>query len=216
MRKRNEAFARELRPAHVPEGEAVSADAQLPANTHGDRLHPCVEDMNLGVGEGAPDGYVGRHVGAARGVRARRTSGGSRYSVDQTVVSVGPYMFHTSSERSRSSRPSADGSASPPESTLRFSPRVPRVQPAARSNRHVEGVACIMVTPWARMAERSDAPSTATRREATTTLAPTTSGNSSSSTAMSNDSVVTARSTSEGAIPGSRADGLRGKLTTAR
>ena len=65
-----------------------------------------------------------------------------RWQVDQTVVSVGPYMFHRARTRGTSSAASAGRSASPPQSAV--SDRSP-IHPAAQSSCHVTGVACRMV-----------------------------------------------------------------------
>src|SRR5207253_10425585 len=67
-------------------------------------------------------------------------------SVDQIVVSVGPYMFHNSPQRGSSSLANSRDKASPPHSTLSlWSP----FQPASISIRQVAGVACMMLGPHA-------------------------------------------------------------------
>ena len=66
----------------------------------------------------------------------------TREQVDQIVVSVGPYMFHSSTPRPTSCSASATGSASPPHSP--FSWAHPR-HPESTSMRQVVGVACITV-----------------------------------------------------------------------
>ena len=81
---------------------------------------------------------IGRPIDDAALPRPR-----SRAQVDQTVVSVGPYMFHSSPARAEQrlgQRPR--GSASPPHSALNAAP--PR-QPASSSMRQVAGVACMTV-----------------------------------------------------------------------
>ncbi len=75
-----------------------------------------------------------------------------RAQVDQTVVSVGPYMFHRLAPRWRRRAASSRSSGSPPHSIL--STARPR-QPAASSMRQVAGVACISVAAAASI----DAPS---------------------------------------------------------
>src|SRR5688572_16118226 len=62
----------------------------------------------------------------------------TRWSVDQTVVSVGPYTFHSSPTFGRSAAASSGGIGSPPHSAFR--PRSP-AHPDAASTRQVEGVA---------------------------------------------------------------------------
>src|ERR1051326_75654 len=42
----------------------------------------------------------------------------TRWMVDQMVVSVGPYMFHSSAQRGSSASARSGGSASPPHSTF--------------------------------------------------------------------------------------------------
>ena len=134
--------------------------------------------------------------------------------VDQTVVSVGPYRFHSAPRgpvRASSCSARSGGRPSPPISTLK--PSWP-CQPASISKRQVDGVACITVAWFDSSSARSERPSVASSRRASTTVAPTNKGSSSSSTAMSKLSVVTATSTSPGCRPGSRAM-LARKLTTA-
>src|SRR3989442_854347 len=63
-----------------------------------------------------------------------------RWTVDQMVVSVGPYIFHNSLHRGRSSFARSGGRDSPPQRTLRVDEPL---QPASTSARHVAGVACI-------------------------------------------------------------------------
>ena len=68
--------------------------------------------------------------------------GGTCQQVDQTVVSVGPYMFHNVSGSAVRSRARSSGSGSPPTRA-----RKPSVgcQSAASSRRQVPGVACMTV-----------------------------------------------------------------------
>src|SRR6185436_20341479 len=82
-------------------------------------------------------------------------------TVDQMVVSVGPYMFHSEPERSRRDRASAGGNASPPHNALNVGPPD---QPASIRSRHVDGVACMTVASLARSKSRRRAPSDATSR----------------------------------------------------
>ncbi len=131
--------------------------------------------------------------------------------VDQTVVSVGPYMFHTSSARARRSSAKERGRASPPQSTRRS--LLPS-QPDTTSSFQVAGVACIKVTPSASIRRARTPPSRASSSPTMATRAPTVSGRNSSSTAMSNEIVVTAKMTSSSVMPGSSAMESR-KFATA-
>ncbi len=133
-------------------------------------------------------------------------------AADQIVVSVGPYMFHRAAPRSRRRAATLAGKASPPESIRRSA--LPG-QAASSSSRQVAGVACIAVTRWASSSDPRRCPSDAAARLARTTRAPTVSGRKISSTAMSNDSVVTARRTSSRPSPGARRIESR-KFTTVR
>ncbi len=117
---------------------------------------------------------------------------------DQMVVSVGPYMFHTS-PRSTNSPANSAASASPPHKI--FSPFFP-FHPASTSMRHVAGVACIIVI-FRSISSPSPTPSLVISRLTTRTTPPVVNGRYSSSPAISKDSVVTASSTSSGPIPGS-------------
>ena len=134
----------------------------------------------------------------------------SRATADQTVVSVGPYMFHTELLRARSARPRSSGRASPPHRTVKSGSHV---HPASTSIFHIVGVPCAMVADL--IAEASRIGSTATSRSTTMTRAPTVNGRSSSSTEMSNDRVVAAIITSESVRPGRTAMDCR-KFTTFR
>ena len=62
--------------------------------------------------------------------------------MDQTVVSVGPYMFQTEAALAINCSASSRGMASPPQRILRFP--FP-IQPDSSSNFQVEGVACMTV-----------------------------------------------------------------------
>ena len=89
-------------------------------------------------------------------------------SVDQIVVSVGPYMFHSSPPPARAVGERA-GSASPPQSAVR--PGRPG-QPASSNRRQVAGVACIRVIA-VRSARRAGARgSTPSRARRCTTARP--------------------------------------------
>ena len=151
-RVRHEALGRQLRPIQIAAREPVAADVQLAR--HADRHRPA-----RGIERCTPacSRWAGRCPDAPR-LAARAPP------VDQMVVSVGPYMFHSSppsaSRRSASSR----GSASPPHSILR--PGVP-VQPLSSSSRQVAGVACNTVTlAQRRSARRACLPSSAVARSA--------------------------------------------------
>ena len=124
-------------------------------------------------------------------------------SVDQTVVSVGPYMFHSSPTRSSSASASSAGSASPPHSALNAGAAAPagleQHAPGRRRRLH-HGRAALLEQRAQRVAVAC-----ACRGSRARSRAPTTSGSSSSSTAMSNDSVVTARRRSSAVRPGALA-----------
>ncbi|GAA3214906.1 hypothetical protein GCM10010532_041610 [Dactylosporangium siamense] len=121
---------------------------------------------------------------------------------DHTVVSVGPYMFHSSPVRARIASARSAGSASPPLSAR--SPDAP-AQPSSTSIRQVAGVACMTV---ARTRPSSAARAWGERAVARSAIAvrpPVTSGRNSSSQAMSKPAVVTASSVSCSPRPGSPA-----------
>src|ERR1039458_2321729 len=92
---------------------------------------------------------------------------------DHTVVSVGPYIFHTAEALAANSFASSRGRASPPHSTLRSA--LPS-QPALTSKRHVVGVACMQVAPEVARLSRNRRPSVAVFRLTRITRAPTMSG----------------------------------------
>ena len=118
---------------------------------------------------------------------------------DHTVVSVGPYMFHNSLQRGNKASASSGDNASPPHNT--FICGLP-CHPAAMSRRQVAGVPCIRVIPLEAISFLSRLPSPAVSRSAISILPPTVSGSTSSKTAMSNESVVTAHTTSFFETPG--------------
>src|SRR5262249_46180135 len=113
----------------------------------------------------------------------------TRASVDQIVVSVGPYRFHTLLLRRTSASLNSPLNASPPHRTLIFSSPS---QPLSISIRHVAAVACITLTPLAPNRRPTSCPSPPCARLATTPRPPTSNGRYNSSPAMSNDNVVTA------------------------
>ena len=121
-------------------------------------------------------------------------------TIDQIVVSVGPYRFQTRRHRDRISWANAGVSASPPHSATS---RAVAAHPLSTSIRHVAGVAWRRVAPVSSSRRRSSFGSATAARSAITTVPPAASGPSNSSPAMSNDSVVTASSTSASPIPGS-------------
>ena len=129
------------------------------------------------------------------------SEGVTRSMVDQTVVSVGPYMFHSSAQRGSSARARSGGRASPPHKTLRFAEPL---HPAATSARHSAGVACITVHADSRIRSIRRAGSSVSSRPAITTRPPVASGRNSSRPAMSKESVVTARIVSAAVKPGVR------------
>ncbi len=128
------------------------------------------------------------------------------------VVSVGPYRFHSSSQRSSSRSASSRDSASPPHSTLR---RLSPFQPASINMRHVAGVACMIDGRHAVIRWMSLAGSPTSARLASSTRAPTINGRYSSSPQMSKDSVVTERTVSRSLQPGVSRIAHR-KLVSAR
>ena len=78
----------------------------------------------------------------------------TRDVVDQTVVSVGPYMLCSSAagpSTESSSAASASGIASPPSITVRSDGSTARVSGSASSMRAIDGVHCRWVTPWRRI-----------------------------------------------------------------
>ena len=134
------------------------------------------------------------------------------HRVDQMVVSVGPYIFHSEPTRGSNCCARSSGSASPPHRTFRSGwPG----QPVASSKRQVTGVACITVTRPLLKALANAAPSAAVSRLATITRAPTISGRKSSRAAMSKDKVVMASNVSSATSPGCWRIDIK-KLTTAR
>src|SRR6266576_4907330 len=110
--------------------------------------------------------------------------------VDQTVVSVGPYMFQSELPRFNNSSTNLLGMASPPHRILRL--LFPR-HPASNNRRQVAGVACMTVGANLSKVSSKRLPSIAVSRPARMRRAPTVSGKYSSRAAMSNDMVVTAR-----------------------
>ena len=134
----------------------------------------------------------------------------TRWMVDQIVVSVGPYMFHSSAQRGSSARARSGGRASPPHKTLRFGEPL---HPAATSARHSAGVACITVHAESRIRSIRRRGSRVSSRLAITTRPPLISGRNSSRPAISNDRVVTARIVSAAVKPGARCIDSR-KFTT--
>src|SRR5262249_28078081 len=80
---------------------------------------------------------MGRPIGIAQS--AEETG----WIADQTVVSVGPYMFQTEAALVISSLAKSRDIASPPHKI--FKSGLPG-HPASSSNFHVDGVACITVT----------------------------------------------------------------------
>ena len=126
---------------------------------------------------------IGRPIGTGP------SPGVTRAMVDQIVVSVGPYMFHTAPARASSAWARSRGKASPPHRMRNCgSP----CHPASISPRQVAGVACITLGRSASINSRSARGSAAMLRGASSSVPPASSGRKISSAAMSNDSVVTA------------------------
>ena len=148
---------------------------------------------------------IGRPIGT------RVSADATRWMVDQMVVSVGPYMFHSSAHRGSSARTRSGGRASPPHRIFRLGEPL---HPAATSARHSAGVACITVQADSRIRSIRRAGSRVSSRLAIATRPPLTSGRNSSRPAISKDSVVTARIVSAAVNPGVRCIDSR-KFTTA-
>src|SRR5262249_47656875 len=111
-------------------------------------------------------------------------------TVDQMVVSVGPYIFHRQPQRSVKDSANARGNDSPPQRIL--SSGEPS-HPASSSNRHVAGVAWTTEARLFAKASWSRVPLAPTARLTRTIRAPTVSGRKSSSPAISKDRVVNAK-----------------------
>ena len=177
---------------------AVAADVQLAGHADRHRLQPRVEHVAARCWRSA--GRCGPCVAAA----------GTRQQVDQTVVSVGPYMFHSSPVRS-SSAARQIARAAPRRRTARLNAGAglpSRLRAAAARSPASPASRCA----WcARSAPRSAAPSARRRAPASTTSrARGRAAATSSSTAMSNESVVTATSRVRGREARARAPSRRG------
>src|SRR5438128_10227047 len=101
--------------------------------------------------------------------------------VDQMVVSVGPYTFHNSLHRGRSSLARSRGNDSPPQRTLRVDAPL---QLASASARHVAGVACITVHCESRIGSIKRSGQCVSLYLAITTLTPLVRGSAGSALAM--------------------------------
>src|SRR5690606_9726800 len=121
------------------------------------------------------------------------------FTDDQTVVSVGPYIFHNSLERESKSFARSGGSGSPPQRSLIL---YLDFQPAVCIRRYVAGVACIMETFSVSIILSNDFPFNASSLEAINTFAPHINGRNISSPAISNERVVTASNVSCSEMPG--------------
>ena len=127
------------------------------------------------------------------------SSGLTRQAADQTVVSVGPYMFQREPPLSSNCRARSFGQGSPPHNILR---RGLPLQPADNNIFQVLGVACITVA-WHRVSSSAKAcPSRAFSLLAITVCAPTIRGSHNSNPAMSKHKVVIASHLSCAAKPG--------------
>src|SRR5262249_9047148 len=115
--------------------------------------------------------------------------GVSRWQEDHTVVSVGPYRFHTCPTQASNASPTRAGNASPPHHTR--SPACPD-QPLFTNICQVAGVACTPVAAECSINSANAAGERDTSAPASTTRAPRTSGSHNSNPAMSNPTVVTA------------------------
>src|SRR5215510_12733737 len=141
-----------------------------------------------------------------------RSPAPTSHTLDHTVVSVGPYRFHTAPEPLFSRCANSQLNASPPHNTN--CPAALR-QPASNSNRHVAGVACITVTSHCCHFSSSARASPVSALAASNNRAPRLNGRNSSSAAMSNESEVTARKVCPAATV-SRRPKLLSRLTTPR
>src|SRR6516164_445317 len=88
---------------------------------------------------------------------------------DQTVVSVGPYIFHKPPTRESNSEARSPGKASPPQNAVNW--RLPS-QPDSINIRHVAGVACITVACETAKRRFSLSTCIASSRDAMTTFPP--------------------------------------------
>src|SRR3954468_9536234 len=87
-------------------------------------------------------------------------------TVDQIVVSVGPYIFQRDEQRGISCRAKSGGNASPPH---RIFMCLRPFHPVSSKSRHVAGVACITVAQLFSNRCPRRRPSMATSRSAITT-----------------------------------------------
>ena len=200
----HEPLGGQLRPVQVAPGDALAADEELARHPDRHRLHRRIEHVAAGVGDRPADRHRRRRpvtIRRRRAARWPRRSSRSARNVPQRRDSV------RAGCASRSG-----GIASPPYSAV--SPGSP-AQPASISIRQVAGVACIIVDAEARSSAASAAGSSVVSRSAITSWAPCSSGRNSSSTDGSNDSVVTASTTSSAPIPARAAMACR-KFTTLR
>src|SRR5204862_2589249 len=94
-------------------------------------------------------------------------------SVDQIVVSVGPYRFQASAALSSNLSAKERDKFSPPQRI--FNLWLPR-QPVSSNIRHVTGVACITVAWELSIKSARRLPSKTVSASATTTVAPTVRG----------------------------------------
>ncbi|CAM5265405.1 hypothetical protein SGRI78S_06747 [Streptomyces griseus subsp. griseus] len=125
----------------------------------------------------------------------------TRSAVDQIVVSVGPYVFHSSAPPSA---PASSGvSTSPIDTRTRTHSGTP---PAAASTAHSDGVTWTTVTASAFNSRASAGPSTTVSGGTGTTRAPTVSGATSSHTEMSNAGEIRAATTSPARSPTNAVD----------
>ncbi|MNW62016.1 hypothetical protein D3C74_401190 [compost metagenome] len=120
-------------------------------------------------------------------------------TVDQIVVSVGPYIFQSEPTLGSSSLATSGGRLSPPHNAFN---RLLPAYPDSSSIFHVAGVACITVIPCVASSSPKTLPSAASRFVARTTSAPEISGRNSSRPKISNERVVTDKSLSSAVIPG--------------
>src|SRR5581483_5140505 len=97
----------------------------------------------------------------------------TRCTVDQMVVSVGPYRFHNSEPVDNSRAANSLGRASPPHHIRKL---LLPFHPASSNILHVTGVACITVAFEASINCASARPSAATARPTSKTHAPVING----------------------------------------
>ena len=121
------------------------------------------------------------------------------FTADQIVVSVGPYIFQSSSTRSNNLVAKLMGNASPPQSAF-IGKRVSK--PESINMCHVVGVACKTVIFSSFITSSITRASFAVSSLAITNVAPFSNGKNNSRPAISKEMVVIDNSLSASSIPG--------------